>query len=94
MSYILCCLNTPRPTFAQNISARERNMMMQHTGYWTKILHEGRAELFGSVGDPSGVRGTVILNVDDLDAAKQLTADDPVIWSRIVFIYVAGRRAL
>lgn len=77
--YFLCRLIPPRPTFAQDMSAEEADMMKRHAVYWTELLARGSAIVFGPVGDPAGVWGMVVVRAADEAEVKALTAADPAI---------------
>ena len=87
MPYFFCRLLPPRPTFAQDMSPAEGQLMQLHGAYWRALAEKGVAVLFGPVGDPAGAWGLGILEVDDEDDVRTLTADDPVIKSRLGFKY-------
>ena len=36
------------------MSDEERNIMLQHIAYWTKVFDEGKSIIFGPVLDPKG----------------------------------------
>jgi hypothetical protein len=87
MSHFFCRLNPPRPTFAQDATDAERELMARHAAYWREHLDAGRAEIFGLVGDPAGAWGFAIANVADRAAASALTNGDPVIIAAQGFSY-------
>ena len=79
MPFYLCRLNPPRPSFATEMSDRERQLMEEHGVYWSAELARGRVVVFGLVADPAGPWGTVIVEVEDRAAAEAMTNGDPVI---------------
>jgi len=79
MAYFLLRLNPPRPTFQQDMSEAERQVMIEHVAYWTGQVENGPMLIFGPVVDPNGGWGVGILEVEDEQAARRLTLDDPVI---------------
>ena len=79
MPFYFCRLNPPRPSFARDMSDRERQLMGEHGVYWSAELARGRVVVFGLVADPSGAWGTTIVEVEDQAAAEGLTNGDPVI---------------
>ncbi len=87
MSFFLCKLNAPRSTFAMDMSDEERQLMQAHSTYWRQLLAEGKAVVFGPVGDPAGVWGVVIAEVADRAEMDVLTSEDPVITARRSFSY-------
>lgn len=70
-------LNPPRPTFALDMSPEERATMMQHVGYWTKLMEEGIAIVFGPVMDPQEIYGMGVVEVESEEQLKSLIQNDP-----------------
>jgi uncharacterized protein YciI len=68
-----------RATFAQDMTPEEREIMMQHAGYWTELMHKKLVIVFGPVMDPAGVFGMGVLEVEDEAAARNLLDNDPAI---------------
>jgi uncharacterized protein YndB with AHSA1/START domain len=85
--FFLCRLNPPRPTFAVDMNAEERDIMGRHAAYWTKLMHEGIAVVFGPVADPKGAWGAGVLRVENEESLKKLCAADPAILSGKGFSY-------
>jgi len=85
--YFLLKLIPPRPTFSQDMSDEERNIMPQHIAYWTKVFDEGKSIIFGPVLDPKGSWGLGIVEVNDESEVKELTSNDPVIKANRNFSY-------
>ena len=77
--YFLTKLIPPRPTFSQDMSDEERNLMNEHIVYWTKVFDKGKSIIFGPVLDPKGSWGLGIVEVNDESEVKELTSNDPVI---------------
>ena len=44
----------PRPTFAQDMTADERGLMMQHAAYAKDLFDRGQLLAYGPVLDPGG----------------------------------------
>ena len=66
-------LNPPRPTFVQDMTEAERNVMQQHAIYWKGLTDRGIAIIFGLVLDPKGPWGVGIVEVaDEPDARAQM----------------------
>ncbi len=78
MKHFFCRLIPPRPTFAQDMTEAEAQVMKEHAAYWTELARRGTAIVFGPVADPKGVWGAGILEVEDEAAVLSLTANDPV----------------
>ena len=86
MAYFFFRLNPPRPSFAIDMSPVERQVMMDHVAYWTSLAQQRCAIAFGPVADPKGGWGVGLVDVPDIDAAQQLSANDPVTTSQIGFV--------
>jgi uncharacterized protein YciI len=85
--FYLLRLIPPRPTFPQDMTDAERQVMMQHVAYWTKQMGEGRVIVFGPVADPAGAWGVGIVQVKDEAAVHALRDGDPAVVSGIGFRY-------
>lgn len=70
-------LNPPRPTFMMDMTADEKAIMLKHVSYWTGLLDENIAIVFGPVLDPKGGHGVGVVSVDDEEHLKQIIANDP-----------------
>jgi uncharacterized protein len=79
MQLFLFRLNSPRPTFAQDMTDTERAAMLKHVAYWRELLDEGTAIVFGPVADPKGTWGVGIVRVEDEAEARALRANDPAV---------------
>jgi uncharacterized protein YndB with AHSA1/START domain len=77
--HFLLRLIAPRPTFAMDMNAEERELMMRHGAYLTSKLSEGSVLAFGPVMDPQGPWGMGLVRAPDEAAARAITAADPVI---------------
>ena len=76
--YVLVILRTG-PTRVPDGEARKA-MFAGHFANMERLAKEGKLALAGPFSeDPAGWRGLLLLAVDDLEAAKRLTATDPVI---------------
>lgn len=76
--HFLIKLIPPRPSFAQDMSVEERQLMQEHIAYWSKLAETGVALLFGPVADPAGSYGIGVVAVDEEKQVALLTAADPV----------------
>jgi uncharacterized protein len=74
-------LQPPRPSFPQDMSADEAEVMERHVAYWQDLLGSERALAFGPVLDPEGPWGLGLLDLDDEKDAQTIAADDPAIES-------------
>lgn len=76
--HFLIKLIPPRPSFAQDMTNEERQLMQQHVAYWTQLAETGVALLFGPVSDPAGSYGIGVVAVEREEQVAVLTANDPV----------------
>lgn len=59
-------LNPPRPTFMMDMTADEHVIMQEHVGYWTNLMNEGIAIVFGPVLDPKvNMEGVVLVESEE-----------------------------
>ena len=77
--YYFMKLNPPRPTFSQDMTADERDVMQRHVAYWTEQMRRGVIYVFGPVLDPSGSWGLGVVEADDEEELRAFAADDPVV---------------
>jgi uncharacterized protein YciI len=71
----------PRPTFAEDMSATEAEVMQRHVAYWQDLLQRDVALAFGPVLDPEDPWGLGLLDLDDEQAARSIGEDDPAVVS-------------
>jgi len=76
--HFLIKLIPPRPSFALDMTDEEKRLMQEHVVYWTGLADNGVALLFGPVLDPSGSYGIGVVEVENEEDVKVLTANDPV----------------
>ena len=76
--HFLIKLIPPRPSFAQDMTNEEKQLMQRHAAYWTTLAETGVALLFGPVSDPAGSYGIGVVEVEDEEHLGVLTANDPV----------------
>ena len=57
-AFFLCRLLPPRPTFVQDMTPEEGQVMQAHAAYWQALLAQGIAIVFGPVLDPKGPGGS------------------------------------
>ena len=55
----------PRPTFAQDMTPAEAKLMQAHGAYWSGLMAQGIAVVFGVVGDPQVPYGVGIIELAD-----------------------------
>ena len=87
MSFYFCKLISHRPSFPQDITEQERNLMQEHVRYWTDLVDKKLALAFGPVADPQGAWGLALLQVGALSQAEDLTSNDPVARAQLGFHY-------
>jgi hypothetical protein len=71
----------PRPTFAQDMSPEEAELMRRHVGYWQDLLDRGVAVAFGPVHDPKEPWGLGVLDIDEEREARAIGDSDPAVQS-------------
>jgi uncharacterized protein len=76
--HFLIKLIPPRPSFALDMTNEEKRLMQEHVVYWTGLADKGVALLFGPVLDPAGSYGIGVVEVQNEEELKVLTANDPV----------------
>jgi uncharacterized protein YndB with AHSA1/START domain len=85
--FYMCRLLPPRPSFAMDMSADERDVMSRHAAYWRGLMEEGIAIVFGPVADPQGPFGLGVLRVPPGRTLEVLKENDPAILSGRGFRY-------
>lgn len=70
-------LNPPRPDFATTMNESERAIMMQHVGYWTEKMKQGKVYAFGPVMDPKEIYGLGVVGVENEQELKDIISNDP-----------------
>ncbi|MGD0953999.1 MAG: YciI family protein [Methanotrichaceae archaeon] len=84
----------PRPTFAEDMTEKERDIMKQHAAYWKDKADRGIALVYGPVLDPKGAYGLGIIEVGDEDQARVFAANDPTVKSGLNKIEIYPMRAI
>jgi uncharacterized protein YciI len=81
MSTFVFRLIAPRPTFAQDMTDEEREIMGRHAAHWQPYLASGQMVIFGPVLDGGGSWGLGVVEADeaDEDALRAFAADDPAV---------------
>jgi hypothetical protein len=77
MMYFFVRLDPPRPTFTQDMTAEERAVMLRHVAYWTDLMRQGIAHVFGPVLDPAGAYGVGVIGVETEAERDAIIANDP-----------------
>ena len=71
----------PRPSFAQDMTADERAVMLEHSAYLRGLAAKGEAVAFGPVLDPKGSWGVGIFQVESAERMEEIARNDPAIRS-------------
>jgi uncharacterized protein YciI len=79
MSTFVFRLQSPRPTFALDMSDEEREIMARHAAYWRPYLESGQMVIFGPVLDATGSWGLGVVEADDEEELRAFAAADPVV---------------
>jgi uncharacterized protein YciI len=66
-----------RPTFAQDMTPEEREVMKAHSAYWRSMMPNGTVLVFGPVLDPAGVYGLGIIAAENDEQVHAFMAGDP-----------------
>lgn len=69
----------PRPTFHQDMTVEERDIMLKHINYWTEKQKQGIALVFGPVLNPSAPHGLAIIEVENEAQVPKLIEEDPAV---------------
>jgi uncharacterized protein len=69
----------PRPTFAQDMTQEEREVMGRHAAYWQPLLDSGQMVIFGPVLDSTGSWGLGVVEAEDEDELRAFAAGDPAV---------------
>ena len=77
MPAYFCKLHPPRPSFGQDMTPEEGAVMGQHAAYWHDWMARGKVVTFGVVGDPAGVYGIGVVEMDDEAEVRRFTEGDP-----------------
>jgi hypothetical protein len=67
----------PRPTFAQDMTDDERQLMQEHARYMREQFDAGKVIIYGPVMASKGAFGMAVLEVVDETEARQIFESDP-----------------
>jgi uncharacterized protein YciI len=87
VKYYVCELLPPRPTFPQDMTTREAEIMQAHAAYCRQLLDSGKAVVFGPVAEPEGAWGLGVLQLPDDADPQGVIAEDPVMKANAGFVY-------
>lgn len=79
MKYFLYKLLPPRPTFPQDMTEAEGELMQEHINYWKTLVDKRIAVIFGPVADPRGIYGLAIIETEEESIAQDIRFSDPAI---------------
>ena len=79
MPHFFLRLVPPRPSFAEDMTAEEGEVMGRHADYLSRLVEAGPGVAFGPVFDPEGAWGMGIVEAADEAEARTLTDNDPVV---------------
>jgi uncharacterized protein YciI len=80
-SYFFVKLFGPRPTFAQDMSDEERQLMVQHGKYLLSAYEAGKLHIYGPVMAPEGAFGMAVFDMADETAVRKVMDADPSVMS-------------
>ena len=72
-------LINPRPTFAQDMTDEERDVMARHAAHWKPYLDSGQMVVFGPILDDTGSWGLGVVEAADEQELRAFAAKDPVV---------------
>ena len=81
MSTFVFRLQTPRPTFALDMTEEEREIMGRHAAYWQPFIESGQMVIFGPVLDSTGSWGLGVVEAEDEAELRAFAAGDPAVTS-------------
>jgi uncharacterized protein YndB with AHSA1/START domain/uncharacterized protein YciI len=85
--FFLIKLLPPRATFAVDMTAAEREVMLKHVAYWTRQRDLGRAVVFGPVLDPAGGWGAGVVELASRAEVQTFEAEDPALLAKLGMRY-------
>ena len=80
-SYFIVKLMGPRPTFAEDMSDEERQLMVQHGKYLLSAYEAGKLHIYGPVMAPEGAFGMAVFDAADEAAVRKVMDEDPSVLS-------------
>ena len=75
MATFVLRLKAPRPTFAQDMSDEEREIMGRHAAHWQPFVESGQMVVFGPILDDTGSWGIAVVEADDEDEVRELISE-------------------
>jgi uncharacterized protein YciI len=81
MSTFVFRLIAPRPSFAQDMTEEEPEIMGRHAAYWQAFIDSGQMVVFGPILDSTGSWGLGVIEAEDEDELRAFAAGDPAVTS-------------
>jgi uncharacterized protein YciI len=81
MSTFVFRLKAPRPSFAQDLTDDEKEIMGRHAAYWQPFIESGQMVVFGPIVDDRGSWGLGVIEAEDEDELRAFAAGDPAVTS-------------
>jgi hypothetical protein len=69
----------PRPTFADDMTEAEGEVMSSHFAYWLDLFRHGEVVVFGLVREPESPWGLCVVRAPDRDAVVAMADADPAV---------------
>jgi uncharacterized protein len=85
VAHFLYKLIPPRPTFPADMTDEEGAIMQEHFAYWSGLVGERRAVVYGPVMDPAGTYGVAVVEVVDDAGGRRIAENDPAIMANAGF---------
>jgi len=79
MATFVLRLIAPRPTFVQDMTDAEQEIMGQHAAHWQPYLEAGQMVVFGPVLEESGAYGLAVVEAENEDEVRAFAGQDPVV---------------
>jgi uncharacterized protein len=71
----------PRPTFHEDMTDAEREIMGRHAEYLAELAQTGKIVVYGPVVDGTGAWGLSVFEAGSEDEVRRIVADDPAVAS-------------
>jgi uncharacterized protein len=71
----------PRPTFHQDMTDAEREIMGRHAQYHAELAQTGKVVVYGPVVDGTGAWGLGVFEADSADEVRRIAENDPAVSS-------------
>jgi uncharacterized protein YciI len=81
-THFIYMVHPPRPTFVQDMTQEERDIMSRHHDYLKDLLDRGKLLVAGPCLD--GAFGLGILKVTDAEEARRIAEADPAVATKLM----------